>query len=262
MTMRKPSATNDSLERFAFEFTRFPEILPENEGKFLKWVYPLNQKSFSHKVVLDAGCGNGRNSLWVLKYGAQEVVAFDNHPATVSVARRNLEKFRNAKVLLQSIYDLPFRNKFDVVMCIGVLQHLENPQLAVKNLVRACNKGGTVVAWAYGYKGNEFIVRFINPLRSITSRLPLFLPYALAFGISLLLYSYLRLFRPQKGYFKLMSTYSFRLLFNIVFDHLIPKIANYWTKNEVSQLFRQAKLTKVKVFSVAGNTWTVLGIKI
>ena len=255
------SRSKDSLDRFAFEFTHFPEILPENREKFLKWIYPLKEEAFKNKAVLDAGCGNGRNSLWVLKFGAKQLVAFDNHRDTVAVAKKNLERFNNARVLLNSIYNIPFQNKFDIVMCIGVLQHLQDPETALSNLVEACKKNGSVVIWTYGKEGNSFITTFINPIRSITSRVPIFIPYCLAFVLSVILYFYLELFKPRNKYLKLMSSYSFRLLFNIVFDHLIPQIAKYWTKEELLELFNKYPLKNIKIYSVAGNTWTVVGVK-
>jgi 2-polyprenyl-3-methyl-5-hydroxy-6-metoxy-1,4-benzoquinol methylase len=253
--------SQDSLERFTFEFTHFPEILPENKAKFLKLVYPHNEGSFKDKSVLDAGCGNGRNSLWVLKFGARELAAFDYHPATVAVAKQNLKDFPNAKVFLNSIYEIPYRDKFDVVMCIGVLQHLHDPETALKNLVAACKPGGTVVIWTYGKENNGFITTVIDPIRFVTSRLPIFIPYGIAYILSLILYSYLKIFRPKNQYLQLMSTYSFRLLFNIVFDHLIPKISKYWARQELVDLFGKYEVKDVQINSVAGNTWTVVATK-
>lgn len=250
--------TNDSLERFAFEFTHFPEILPENRKKFLKWVYPLKEESFKNKIVLDAGCGNGRNSLWVLKIGAKKLVAFDNHQDTVSVAKKNLKEFKNAKVILNSIYKIPFNNEFDIVMCIGVLQHLGNPQTAISNLVKACKRKGKIVVWVYGKEGNGLITRFVNPIRSVTSRIPIILPYCISFILSIFLYYYLKFFKPNNRYLKFMSTYSFRLLFNIVFDHLIPKVANYWTKKALAGLFNKKEVKNIRICSVAGNSWTLV----
>ena len=251
--MSKTLSKKDSLDRFAYEFTKFPKILPENERKFLKWVSPLKKEFFKNKTVLEAGCGNGR---------AKKLVAFDNHPQTVKIAKKNLKVFKNAKVFLNTIYKIPFKNKFDIVMCIGVLQHLEKPKIAVENLIKTCKKGGTIVVWVYGHKGNKFILRFINPIRVITSKSPLFATYSIAFIFSIPLYSYLKLVKTKNEYLKLMSTYSFNLLFNIVFDQLLPKIANYWKKEEVLELFNQPNVKNVRIYSVAGNTWTVVANKI
>jgi hypothetical protein len=39
--------------------------------------------------------------------------------------------------------------------------------------VRAAKKGGIVLIWVYAYEGNEWIVKYINPIcKHITSKLP------------------------------------------------------------------------------------------
>lgn len=91
-----------------------------------------------------------------------------------------------------SIYDIPFENRVDIVVCIGVLPHLQEPKLAAENLVKAAKKGGVIVAWVYGCEGNEYIVKYINPLRRLTSRAPLFIGYSLAYVFSIVLFVYLK----------------------------------------------------------------------
>ena len=66
-----------SQERFGFEWKIYSSIEPNHEIQFKRWVYPLSEKDFFGKDVLDAGCGMGRNSYWPLKWGAKSVTAFD-----------------------------------------------------------------------------------------------------------------------------------------------------------------------------------------
>lgn len=130
-----------STERFGYEWSKFDTIYKEHESHFLKWAYPLTKKDFKNKLVLDAGCGNGRNSFFVLKYGAKKVVAFDYDKRTVATARKNLSQFRNAEVHYKSIYDIDYKNKFDMVLCIGVIHHLKDPEKVIANLVNAVTGG-------------------------------------------------------------------------------------------------------------------------
>ncbi|MDT7908013.1 MAG: class I SAM-dependent methyltransferase [Candidatus Calescibacterium sp.] len=107
-----------SPKRFGYEWSKYGGIIPEYEIQFLRWVYPLKKEDFRGKEVLDAGCGTGRNSYWPLVYGAKRVVAFDYDERIVEVARRNLSQFKNAEVLLKSIYEIDFENEFDIVFSI------------------------------------------------------------------------------------------------------------------------------------------------
>lgn len=143
----------------------------------MRWITPLNKNDFAGKRILDCGCGIGRNAYWALKYGAKEVVAFDYDRRTVSVCKKNLSEFNNAHVYYDSIYKIKYEEYFDIVFSIGVIHHLENPHLAVQNMVKAAKKGGTVLIWVYGYEGNEGIVKYVNPVRRFFSKFPVGLTY-------------------------------------------------------------------------------------
>ncbi|MEK6825650.1 MAG: class I SAM-dependent methyltransferase [Nanoarchaeota archaeon] len=250
-----------STERFGYEWDTYAKIIPEYEGQFLKWVAPLEKKDFKGKKILDAGCGIGRNSYWPLQYGAKEIVAFDYDPRTVEVAKNNLAPFKNANVRLGSIYNISQKRVFDIAFSIGVIHHLADPKKAVAQLVKATKKGGTVLIWVYGYEGNEWIVNYINPLRKITSRLPLKFVHLLTYFFSIPLYSYVKIFSPQHPYFKQLSRFRLWHTHSIVFDQLIPKIANYWTKEEARSLFEGQGLKNIQVYRVNDNSWTVMGTK-
>jgi 2-polyprenyl-3-methyl-5-hydroxy-6-metoxy-1,4-benzoquinol methylase len=130
-----------SPKRFGYERSKYSKVIPEYEMQFLRWVYPLTKEDFKGKEVLDAGCGIGRNSYWPLVYGAKRVVAFDYDERTVEVARKNLSQFKNAEVLMKSIYEIDFENEFDIVFSIGVIHHLENSDLAIKKSCEGSKKG-------------------------------------------------------------------------------------------------------------------------
>ncbi len=259
--MKKLESKEGSMERFGYEWDKYNEIIPEYELQFLKWVFPLAKRDFKGKRILDAGCGIGRNSYWPLIYGAREVIAFDYDSRTVEAAKKNLSNFKNAKVKYKSIYDIDFKNKFDISFSIGVIHHLEHPKEAVKSLAKATKKGGKVLIWVYGYEGNEWIVRYVNPIRKITSKLPIFITHMTSYAFSIPLYGYVKLFKQNKTYLKQISEFKFWHIHSIVFDQLIPKIANYWKKDEALALLEGQGLKDVKAYQVNGNSWTIIGKK-
>ena len=262
--MKKSKYKNNdagSTERFGYQWSKYSRIVQIYEKQFLKWAFPLIKKDFKGKVVLDAGCGVGRNSYWPLIYGAKEVVSFDYNKDTVAVAKRNLEKFKNSKVAFNSIYDIDYKNKFDISFSIGVIHHLENPIRAVKSLVNATKKNGIVLIWVYGYEGNEWIVKYVNPMRKITSKLPLALTHIISYLLTMPLYSYVKILKPKSKYLQQLSEFKFWHINNIVFDQLIPKIANYWKKEEALELFENQGLKDIKIYRVNDNSWTVIGRK-
>lgn len=255
------SKDKGSKDRFGYEWDKYSEIIKDYEEQFLKWVFPIQPKDFKGKRILDAGCGIGRNSYWPLKYGAKEVVSFDYDPRTVNVAKKNLSGFKNSKVSFNSIYDIAYKNEFDLAFSIGVIHHLEFPKLAVEKLTQATKKGGKVLIWVYGYESNEWIVRYINPIRKITSKLPVSISHAIAYLFSAPLYVYLKVFNPQHKYLQQIRNFKFWHVHSIVFDQLIPKIANYWKKDEALALFNKDSFEKIEAHRVNNNSWTIIGTK-
>ena len=235
--------------------------MPEHEEQFNKWIYPLTKKDFINKIILDAGCGNGRNAYWMLKYSAKKVVAFDYDDSTITVAKKNLNKFKNCLVKYNSIYEINYKEEFDISMAIGVIQHLEYPERAVNSLVEATKKNGLVLIWVYAHEGNEWIVKYINPIRKITSCLPVFLVNMLSSLLAVVLYSYLHLIKQQKEYFIQLSKFRFWVIHNIILDQLIPKIANYWTKEEALKKFDNKNLKDIEIHKINNNSWTLIGRK-
>ncbi|MBM3233444.1 class I SAM-dependent methyltransferase [Candidatus Pacearchaeota archaeon] len=250
-----------STERFGYEWDTYSDIIPEYEGQFLKWVYPLGKNDFKGKKILDGGCGIGRNSFWPLKYGAKKALAFDYDPRTVEAAKKNLSQFNEAKVRWGSIYEIPEKGQFDISFSVGVIHHLADPRKAVSELAKATKKGGKVLIWVYGYEGNEWIVRYINPIRKITSKLPLKFVHILSYCLSIPLYSYVKLFSPKHPYLNQLSRFRLWHTHSIVFDQLIPRIANYWKRDEARGLFENQGLKDINVYRVNGNSWTVIGTK-
>ncbi len=257
-----PQTDKGSTDRFGYEWSSYTEIIPEYEGQFLKWVYPLEPQDFKNKSVLDGGCGIGRNSYWPLTYGASSVTAFDFDPRTVEVARKNLAEFSNAKVEYNSLYEIDYKDQFDIAFSIGVIHHLEFPKRAVEALSKAVRPGGKLLIWVYGYESNEWIVRYINPIRVITSKLPIAFTHLLSNLFTVPLYFWVRLVPQRHAYMKQISKFKFWHLRSIVFDQLLPKIANYWTKDEALELFSGLGLKDISAHQVNQNSWTVIGTKI
>lgn len=253
-----------STERFGYEWGKYSEIDSNYELQFKRWVAPLRESDFQGKKVLDAGCGMGRNSFWVLRWGASHVTAFDYDKRSVDAARKNLEKFANAKVEFKSIYDINAENEFDIVFSIGVIHHLENPKLAIENLIRAAMPGGKILIWVYSREGNEWITRLVNPIRKrFTSKLPVIVVDFLSYFISIPLWALIKIFKGPGAYLKQLSKFSFRHIHSIVFDQLIPEIANYWTRDEAYAILNISQLKDVAIHQPENKQgWTVIGTKI
>jgi len=143
-----------------------------------------------------------------------------------------------------------------------VVHHLEHPARALRQMVKAARPGGQVLIWVYGRENNEWIVNFVDPLRkALFSRLPIRLVHHVSLYPAALLWMMLRLGFGQIQYFRLLRTMGFYHLRSIVFDQMLPKIANYWPREVVERLMGDAGLAEVRLAWVNEMSWSAIGIK-
>lgn len=110
----------------------------------------LNQ--INGKLILEAGCGAGRFTEILLKYGA-EVLAVDLSSA-VEANYLNLHEKQHYKVCQADILHLPVKeNFFDIVICIGVIQHTPDSKETIQRLTDCLKPGGTLIIdhYTFGY---------------------------------------------------------------------------------------------------------------
>ena len=92
---------------------------------------------------LEVGCGSARMSAMLAAQG-YDTVCLDFSGTALTSARRNYDTVGAAGVLTQGdAYHLPFRDgSFDVVLSAGLLEHFEDPQPIVNEMVRTLRPGG------------------------------------------------------------------------------------------------------------------------
>lgn len=257
-----PELAAGSPDRFGYSWHIFSEVLPVHEEQFRRWTSGLASEDWQGKEFLDVGCGIGRNSYWAMQWGAAKGLCIDVDDRSLAAARHNLACFPDARVEHRSAYEINEANRFDTVFSIGVLHHIDSPDVAMAQMVEAAKPGGIVMAWLYGYENNEWIVRWFDPLRNlIFRRAPLPMAYYSSHVLTALLWLALRLGLSRIEYFRLIRTFSFRHLQAIVFDHMIPKIAKYYRRDEATALFERAGLENIRTLWVNEMSWTVIGNK-
>ena len=104
---------------------------------------------FRGKKCLDAGCGGGRYTKALKDLGA-DVYAFDVDGEVAKVAMERT----GIPVLVASATHIPFPDEtFDYVICMGVLNHVDDPDNGFRELARVLKQGGTMVFGVYGDYG-------------------------------------------------------------------------------------------------------------
>lgn len=144
------------------------------------------------KDVLEAGCGAGRFTEVLLKEGAR-VVATDLSSA-VEASYANFQGRPDYFVCQADILCLPFApEQFDVVLCLGVVQHTPSPEKTIEALCSHIKPGGWLVL--DHYTTGHHVKRTLRFFRAVMIRIPPFLALILCRMIVAVLWPLHRLVR-------------------------------------------------------------------
>jgi ubiquinone/menaquinone biosynthesis C-methylase UbiE len=123
---------------------------------------------FKGRTCIDAGCGNGRGALFMLKNGATRVTALDISNENLKSVARNLTNFgfSNFDCQQTSLEEIPIADaSVDFVWCNGVLMHTAKPDACLQELARVLKIGGQT--WIYVYGSNGFYWYLVKHFRRI-----------------------------------------------------------------------------------------------
>jgi SAM-dependent methyltransferase len=99
------------------------------------------------KRILDAACGNGRYSRFLLRHADPDAVltSFDLSPRMLQRARSRLKSDRVSQAVAD-LTRLPYADaSFDAIVCGWVLEHLPDPMPGLLELARVLQLGGQLL---------------------------------------------------------------------------------------------------------------------
>jgi SAM-dependent methyltransferase len=114
--------------------------------------------------LLDVGPGSGRTMQYLDHYGSADMVSFYG----IDINNRRLStiygKERWKLILADVTEGLPYPpNRFDIVVCEQVLEHLRNPEFVIRQMERVLRPGGLLVVGVPSRPpGIAAIVRFLK----------------------------------------------------------------------------------------------------
>ena len=231
---------------------------------FLDWIHPCTLKDFEGRSVLDAGCGPGHHIAMVAPR-AQRVVGVDLN--TAGIARHNTQGHPNVTVIEDDIAAMKLGEQFDIVYCIGVVHHTDDPTATVRNLEAHVRPGGCLILWVYSYEGNflnrtlvEFGKRHAlrhlpRPALHVAARV---LTTALYFPVHTIYRSPLR-WLPYYDYFGNFRRLPFRRNLQNVFDKLNAPQTVFLRHSEVAAWFPPDRFTDVHISRYLGVSWRASG---
>jgi SAM-dependent methyltransferase len=269
--------TEDKAEtaaKFGWQWTHFTQADDRYAEQFLAWIAPVCSDFFANKLVLEGGCGKGRHTQLAANWGAREVIGVDLSAAVESAFAATRET-PNAHIVQADIYKLPFPPIFDYAFSVGVLHHLPDPRAGFRSLAGKVKPGGHLSAWVYGAENNEWITRWINPLRErLTSRInPRALLHLSKLPTAAMYLATKLLYRPlnhlgsgaiaqhffYNDYLMAISGFGWREQHTIVFDHLIAPTAFYISRGEFEEWWNDIEASEVQISWLNKNSWRGFG---
>lgn len=266
---------SDKLARKTInDFSEQWSLFPNNEGYhasnefFADLLQPLLAlEDLKGTTVAEIGSGTGRIVNMLLDAGVNLVYALEPSEAGFLALKENTRQ-RNARIIyLKAIgADLPPDLQLDYVLSLGVIQFIPEPGSTIAACYRALKPGGKCFIWVYGKEGNETYLKFVMPLRKITTALPNVALAALCHPLNLLLDVYLGLCRyaelPMRGYTRnQLAKLSRKKRYFTIYDQLNPTYVKYYSQAEAREVLSGAGFTDVRTHHRLGYSWTVLGTR-
>lgn len=107
----------------------------------------LASKDHRDQTVFENGCDGTITELTLLLLDAGvEVVGLDIIEGWIKEKKAKFERYPNLKLVCGDAHHLPFKNEvFDVIAIIEVIEHLDKPDLALKETCRCLKGGGKLI---------------------------------------------------------------------------------------------------------------------
>lgn len=222
----------------------------------------------------DLGCGSGRWSALVAPR-VKKLHAVDASAPALNTARANLSNMSNIEFHQCSISNLPFgQQSLDFAFSLGVLHHVPNTQLAIREIADVLKPGAPFLIYLYYAFDNRptwfrAIWSITDYFRIIISRLPhkmrilttgliaavVYWPLARIahlFEIIGMPYDSIPLSFYRDKPFYVMRTDSY--------DRFATRLEQRFSKAEIQQMLLEAGFTKIR-FSDKEPYWCAVGIR-
>lgn len=242
---------------------------------------PLASSDIEGKSVAELGCGNGSLLVHCCAWKPSHLVGVDLG-ASVDTARENTANFLNTQIVQDDLVAFD-SGPFDIVYCIGVLHHLKMPLAGFKSVLRNTRPGGRFHCWVYAREGNAIVIRLVEPIRKIASKLPWWIAkYFIATPLVVPYFIYAKVLSmvhrhssaavqkilgsaPLYEYSLWIAKQGFLFFRHVAFDQLVTPQTVYLSRQEIEDWMSSSpEIEKDSTYIIFrnGNSWKFGGRKL
>jgi ubiquinone/menaquinone biosynthesis C-methylase UbiE len=234
-------------------------------------IFPWS-KINSNSIGADIGCGSGRWAKFVAPRVGQ-LICLDPSDS-IDVAKNNLRNFSNCKFVRASIdCSEIMQGSLDFAYSLGVLHHIPDTEVALKDCVRLLKRGAPFLVYLYYAFDNrpfwfKFLWRISNLVRLIICRLPFFLKIIVTLSIAFFIYYPLSRLALLFDYLGMrvdcfpLSSYrraGFYVMCTDALDRFGTRLEHRYSKLQIQAMMERAGLEKI-VFSNKSPYWCAVGL--
>jgi SAM-dependent methyltransferase len=268
--------THDSPDRktadaFATSWNDLPTGSVYTREQFVDWFDPVTPDDIRGKRVLELGFGNGSLLHHVASCDPSTLTGVELGE-TFEAARANVPPaFSGELRLIRGDLTRVDAGTHDLVYCIGVIHHLDDPEEGFRAVIRHTAPAGRFHCWVYAKEGNGIVIALVDPLRRIASRLPwrltkwaIALPLAFPFfgGAKLIaamvrVWPRSRVFLPLPDYCTWIAKREFAFFHHVAFDQLVTPTTKYIGREELERWLRSPEIESGSSYLILrnGNSW-------
>ena len=260
-------------EPFGLQWRTFPKVqLDSHTGLSIS----LDRVKFSlgefyHRLshpnalnVLEAGCGAGRFTEILLSFPLVRLCSIDSSTAVEAVSVNCPQEERH-RIYQADISRLPFApRQFDLVFCLGTVQHTRSPEETIGKLYEQVRPGGTLVFDHYDSRVRgltnpvrelcRFFIKRMTPergLRATTRLVDMFFPfYRAARNSPFLLFLLSKLLMIQTAYHlpQLNDQQQYQYALLDTHDSLTDWYKHGRTKRQIERILTDLGAEQIEVF--------------
>lgn len=127
-----------------------------------------SSKPYKKLDIIDVGCGGGLVCEPMARLGAN-VTGIDADSNAINVAKEHAEQ-SDLKINYEATSSENVKKKYDVVLALEIIEHVDNPELFVKSIINLCKPDGIIIfstlnrtpkSYALGIIAAEHILRWV-----------------------------------------------------------------------------------------------------
>jgi 2-polyprenyl-3-methyl-5-hydroxy-6-metoxy-1,4-benzoquinol methylase len=152
---------------YAFTDQQFTiKMLNQDIGNWTHDIVPKEPK------IWVAGCGTNQAVLTALKFPDSEVLGTDLSPQSLRVCENLVEQLgiTNLKLEEKSINKVSYKDRFDYIICTGVIHHNADPKISLDKLSAAINPNGILELMVYNYYHKVFDASYQDAIKLLFNK--------------------------------------------------------------------------------------------